>query len=135
MSNKIVLKRLYQLIKPYKYLFIIAMFAALAVAGLSALQAYMVKPLLDKIFVEKDSYFLAILPIALVLLFAVKAFFYGVNYFLLEKIGQTVMRDMRSKVFDHVHLQSLSFFIKLPPVSLFPGLFLTLILCSQQYQR
>ncbi len=114
MSNKIVLKRLYQLIKPYKYLFIIAMFAALAVAGLSALQAYMVKPLLDKIFVEKDSYFLAILPIALVLLFAVKAFFYGVNYFLLEKIGQTVMRDMRSKVFDHVHLQSLSFFHKTP---------------------
>ncbi|WP_265588636.1 ABC transporter ATP-binding protein [Desulfocapsa sulfexigens] len=90
------------------------MIAALAVAGLSALQAYMVKPLLDKIFVEKSSYFLAILPLALILLFAVKAFFYGLNFYLLEKIGQTVIRNMRNKVFEHIHLQSLSFFHRTP---------------------
>ncbi|AGF78911.1 ABC-type multidrug transport system, ATPase and permease component [Desulfocapsa sulfexigens DSM 10523] len=114
MPNKIVLRRLYALIRPYTSLFAIAMIAALAVAGLSALQAYMVKPLLDKIFVEKSSYFLAILPLALILLFAVKAFFYGLNFYLLEKIGQTVIRNMRNKVFEHIHLQSLSFFHRTP---------------------
>lgn len=114
MSNKIVFSRLYRLILPYKYQFMLAMFAALVVAGLSGAQAYMVKPLLDKIFFEKNAYFLAILPFALVALFAVKGFFYGLNFFLLEKIGQTVIRDMRSKVFDHIHLQSLSFFHKTP---------------------
>ncbi len=114
MSNKIVFKRLYGLILPYKYQFMIAMFAALVVAGLSGAQAYMVKPLLDKIFFEKNSYFLAILPFALVALFAVKGFFYGLNFFLLEKIGQTVIREMRIKVFGHIHLQSLSFFHKTP---------------------
>ncbi len=114
MSNKIVLRRLYELIRPYKNLFMVAMVAALAVAGLSALQAYMVKPLLDKIFVEKSSYFLTILPIALILLFMVKAFFYGLNFYILEKIGQTVIRNMRNKVFEHIHLQSLSFFHKTP---------------------
>jgi len=92
----------------------IAMFAALFVAGLSGAQAYMVKPLLDKIFFEKNTYFLTVLPFALVALFAVKAFFYGLNFFLLEKIGQTVIRDMRSRVFQHIHLQSLSFFHKTP---------------------
>jgi len=114
MSNKIILSRLYKLILPYKSQFMIAMFAALVVAGLSAAQAYMVKPLLDKIFFEKNTYFLAVLPFALVALFAVKAFFYGLNFFLLEKIGQTVIRDMRSRVFQHIHLQSLSFFHKTP---------------------
>jgi subfamily B ATP-binding cassette protein MsbA len=114
MSNKIVFSRLYKLILPYKHQFMVAMFAALVVAGLSGAQAYMVKPLLDKIFFEKSAYFLAILPFALVALFAVKGFFYGLNFFLLEKIGQTVIRDMRSKVFEHIHLQSLSFFHKTP---------------------
>lgn len=114
MSNKIVLRRLYELIRPYMSLFAVSMVAALAVAGLSALQAYMVKPLLDKIFVEKSSYFLAVLPLALILLFAVKAFFYGLNFYLLEKIGQSVILNMRNKVFEHIHLQSLSFFHKTP---------------------
>ncbi|HIQ37528.1 MAG TPA: ABC transporter ATP-binding protein, partial [Desulfocapsa sulfexigens] len=114
MSNKIIFSRLYKILLPYKYQFMIAMFAALVVAGLSGAQAYMVKPLLDKIFFEKNTYFLAVLPFALVVLFAVKAFFYGLNFYLLEKIGQTVIRDMRSKVFQHIHLQSLSFFHKTP---------------------
>lgn len=114
MSNKIIFSRLYRLILPYKYQFMIAMFAALVVAALSGAQAYMVKPLLDKIFFEKSSYFLAILPFALVILFAVKGFFYGLNFYLLEKIGQTVIRDMRVRVFDHIHQQSLSFFHKTP---------------------
>jgi len=114
MSNKIILGRLFNLIRPYKLPFIVAMIAALIVAGLSGAQAYMVKPLLDKIFFEKDTYFLAILPFALVALFAIKGFFYGLNFFLLEKIGQTVIRDMRIRVFEHVHQQALSFFHKTP---------------------
>jgi subfamily B ATP-binding cassette protein MsbA len=114
MSNKIIFKRLYTLIRPYKYQFMLAMIAALVVAGLSGAQAYMVKPLMNKIFIEKSSQYLAILPGALVLLFAVKGFFYGLNFFLLEKIGQTVIREMRSKVFYHIHQQPLSFFHKTP---------------------
>lgn len=114
MSNKIVFSRLYALIRPYKYQFLLSMFAALVVAGLSGAQAYMVKPLLDKIFVEKSTFYLSILPIALIILFAVKGFFYGLNFFLLEKIGQTLIRDMRIKVFDHIHGQSLAFFHKTP---------------------
>lgn len=112
MSNKIVFSRLYALIRPYKYQFMVSMFAALVVAGLSGAQAYMIKPLIDKIFFEKNIYYLTLLPFALVMLLAVKGFFYGLNFYLLEKIGQTIIRDMRIKVFNHVHLQSLSFFHK-----------------------
>jgi subfamily B ATP-binding cassette protein MsbA len=88
------------------------MIAALAVAGLSGAQAYMVKPLLDKIFFEKNTFFLAVLPFAMVALFLTKAIFYGLNFYLLEQVGQTVIRDMRVRLFDHIHQQSLSFFHK-----------------------
>ena len=53
MHNKTLLSRLHGLIRPYKVQFMVAMFSALVVAGLSGAQAYMVKPLLDKIFFEK----------------------------------------------------------------------------------
>lgn len=113
-SNKVLLFRLLQLIKPYKVKFAVAMIAALAVAGLSGAQAYMVKPLLDKIFFEKNTLFLSLLPFALVGLFLVKGIFYGLNFYLLELVGQTVIRDMRIRLFDHIHQQSLSFFHKTP---------------------
>ena len=113
-SNKKLLFRLYLLIQPYKVKFFTAMIAALAVAALSGAQAYMVKPLLDKIFFEKNTFFLAVLPFALVALFLIKGIFYGLNFYLLEQIGQTVIRDMRVKLFDHIHMQSLSFFHKTP---------------------
>lgn len=110
MSNKIVLTRLYNLIRPYKYKFMVAMVAALIVAALGAAQAYMVKPLLDKIFIEKNTFYLATLPFALVALFSVKGFFYGLYFYLLEKVGHTVIRVLRTMLFDHIHSQSLSFF-------------------------
>ena len=108
-SNKKLLFRLYLLIQPYKVKFFTAMIAALAVAALSGAQAYMVKPLLDKIFFEKNTFFLAVLPFALVALFLIKGIFYGLNFYLLEQISQIVIRDMRVKLFDHIHMQSLSF--------------------------
>ena len=114
MTNKIVVSRLYRLIQPYKLQFLIAIIAGAIVAGLGGAQAWMLKPLVDKIFVEKNAYFLAILPFALVILFAVKGFFYGLNFYILERVGQTVIRDLRIRVFDHIHLQSLSFFHKTP---------------------
>lgn len=113
-TNKKLFPRLFHLIKPYKIKFAIAMVAALAVAGLSGAQAYMVKPLLDKIFFEKNTLYLSILPFALVGLFLVKGIFYGLNFYLLELVGQTVIRDMRIRLFDHIHQQSLSFFHKTP---------------------
>ncbi len=110
MSNKELLIRLYEVIRPYRSKLLIAMFAALTVASLNGLQAWLVKPLLDKIFFEKNISYLTILPFALVMIFLVKGFFYGLNYFMLETVGQKVILVMRSRLFNHVCNQPLSFF-------------------------
>ena len=75
MSNKHLLQQIYSLIRPYRPKLVISVLAGLAVAGLSGVQAYMVKPLLDKIFVEQNTFYLAVLPPILVLLFLIKGFF------------------------------------------------------------
>jgi len=114
MQEKETLLRIYDAVKPYRPLLAIAMVFMLLVAGLSAAQAYMVKPLLDEIFFNQDRFMLNLVPGLLVLLFVVKGIcFYGYNY-LLSKVGQSVIRDLRKRIYQHVQSLPLSFFHKTP---------------------
>ncbi len=110
MSNKELLKKLYEVIRPYRGRLFIAMVAASLVAGLNGAQAWLVKPILDKIFVEKNMSYLTILPFIMMMIFVVKGFFYGLNYYMLQSVGQKVILIMRTRLFNHVCMQPLSFF-------------------------
>jgi subfamily B ATP-binding cassette protein MsbA len=74
----------------------------------------MVKPLLDKIFFEQDQTTLNLLPLALVLIFLCKGFFYYIYTVYLEKVGQGVIRDLREQVFAHLHALPISYFHQTP---------------------
>jgi subfamily B ATP-binding cassette protein MsbA len=84
------------------------------VASMAGAQAYMIKPLLDEIFFKKDSTMLMIVPLAILGIFLVKGLFsYGYNY-LLVKVGQSVIRDLRNELYSHIQSLPLSFFQKKP---------------------
>ena len=110
MTNKELLSRLYEVIHPYRGKLLVAMIAAFVVASLNGAQAWLVKPLLDKIFFEKNMSYLTLLPFALMVIFVVKGFFYGLNYYMLQIVGQKVILIMRTRLFNHVCNQPLSFF-------------------------
>ncbi len=114
MTNKEIFKRLYQVIKPYQFKLIIAMLSMICVAGFTAAQAYLVKDLLDKIFIDKNLFYLKLLPFVVVIIFTLKGIVYYIYTFLLEQVGQSVIRDFRVKIFDHIHKQSLTFFNSMP---------------------
>jgi len=114
MSNRELFNRLLRTIKPFWPRLAIAMVAMTAVAGLSAAQAYMVKPLLDEIFVNKDARLLNLLPLALLGIFFVKGIFYYTYFYLLEFVGQTIIRNIRQQIFAHLNVLSLRFFSKTP---------------------
>ena len=114
MTNKEIFTRLYKVIFPYRVKLLIAMLAMICVAGFTGAQAYLVKDLLDKIFMEKDTFFLKLLPIIVIAIFFLKGVAYYIYTILLEKVGQSVIRDFRLQIFNHIHTQSLSFFNKMP---------------------
>jgi len=114
MPDKSVIFRIIPIIKPYRNRLIVAMVSMVAVASLSALQAYMVKPLLDEIFFKKDRLMLNLLPLALMLLFLVKGVFYYCSSYFMERVGQGVILDLRKKIYDHIQNLPLSFFSKTP---------------------
>ena len=114
MTNREIVTRLYGVLKPYRSRLIIAMVGMVIVAGFNAAQAYMVKPLLDEIFVNKDRVLLNILPLALLAIFLIKGVFYFIYSYLLEWVGQCVIRDLRNRIYAHLNRLSLSFFHHTP---------------------
>lgn len=114
MGNQRLLSLLLDEVKPYRVKLILAMLCMVLVAGLSALQAYMVKPLLDEIFFKKNEFMLSMLPMALILLFFVKGIFYYGYAFLMDYVGQSVVRNIRINLFTHIQSMQLSFFNKTP---------------------
>ncbi|KGO33986.1 MAG: ABC transporter transmembrane domain-containing protein [Desulfoprunum sp.] len=131
MTNKEILRRIYAVIRPYQSRLFIAMVGMIFVAALTGAQAYLVKDLLDKIFMEKNVFFLNVLPLVIVLIFLLKSLCYYAYYFLLEKVGQSVIRDLRVQVFEHIHRQPLSFFHYMPTGTLISRIISDITLMQQ----
>lgn len=113
MEKKLV-GRIFELVKPYRRRLALAMVSMVMVSLLGSAQAYMVKPLLDQIFVEKNVMMLNILPLVLVLVFLVKGFFYYTYTSVLDTTGQTIIMNLRSRIFVHIHNLPISFFHTTP---------------------
>lgn len=94
--------RLVRYIRPYRTRFIVAIVCSGAVAALSGVYAWLVKPVLDGIFIEKNERLLVALPLALLAVSVVKAFFsYGQTY-LTSYVGNRVIADIRQALFQHL---------------------------------
>jgi len=97
-----VYRRLLHLVRPYLSRLFLAMFCMLVVAGATAATAYLVKPVLDKIFFEKNLRMLKLLPPLILLLYAIKAIFWYFQTYLMNYVGQRVVSDLRAKLYAHI---------------------------------
>ena len=91
---------------------LLAMLCMMVVAGLTAATAYLVKPVMDDIFVDKDKTMLMLLPLVIILLYLFRgAAFFGQAY-LMSYVGHNLVKQLRDKLYSHIQLLSLSFFHK-----------------------
>ena len=103
-------RRLTLLVKPHWMLLMWAMVCMIFVAIFTSLMAFLVKPVMDEIFVEKRMDMLKLLPPAILLLFIVKgAFTFGSTY-LMDFVGQRIVADLRERLYAHLQSLSLSFY-------------------------
>ena len=114
MHTKELFKRLLLLTKPYRSQLVVATICMVMVSGLASAQAYMIKPLLDEIFVNKDRWLLNVFPLVLIMVFLLKGVFNYLAVSLLDTIGQKIIRDIRKKIFVHIHTLPISFFHNTP---------------------
>src|SRR5688572_18385368 len=91
--------RLLRYLWPYRVRLTVAFVCSALVAGLTGVYAWMVRPVLDGIFISKDQYLLIVLPVAILGVAVLKGIFsYGQNY-LMSYVGNQVVTDVRQELF------------------------------------
>ena len=93
------IKFLIPYIKDYKVKIFIMFFSMLMVAISSALNAYMMKPILNNIFVAKDENMLTLLPLLVVILFVFRGIFRFLSSYVANSIGVSITNTLRSEMF------------------------------------
>ncbi|MFA5779693.1 MAG: ABC transporter ATP-binding protein [Elusimicrobiota bacterium] len=106
------LKRLFNYLKPYKKKFIQAMICMIFVAAFQSLLMLLIKPAMDKIFALKQKEFIVPIVTGIIIVGFLKFVFSYMQSYLLSWIGQTVVTDIRNKMYNKLMNFSLDYFIK-----------------------
>ncbi|TKS59666.1 MAG: lipid A export permease/ATP-binding protein MsbA [Nitrospira sp.] len=89
-------------VRPYRVRFLVAFVCSGLVAALTGAYAWLVRPVMDGIFIEKNEWLWLALPLALLGVAVLKAVFsYGVAY-LMAYVGNRVVADIRQELFQHL---------------------------------
>jgi ATP-binding cassette subfamily B multidrug efflux pump len=109
-----LLKRVMQYVKPYNKTFIIAAFLTVFLAANALVQPILIKKTLDD-YILKDDYsglvFMAELMIAQLIIQTIAQYY---QTYLTNSLGQSVIRDLRIDIFNHVTSLRLKYFDRTP---------------------
>jgi len=113
-SSLTIIKRLIRLVAPHWRRLAAAVLCMLGVAACTAASAYLIKPVLDEIFIEKKVAMLQILPLVVLLIFLVKSLCAWGQGYLMSYVGNRIVAALRQLLYDHLQRLSLSFFDRTP---------------------
>ncbi len=97
-------------LRPYRMRFAQACVAMLGVAVFNGASFYLLKPIVDQVFVSRDFTMLWLAIVAVPSLIALKTIFSYVQNYLMSWIGQRVVQQVREDLFRHLHALPLDFF-------------------------
>ena len=105
-------KRLLALIKENKLRLFLAMACMSVIAVASSATAFLVKPVLDDIFFNKDTTMLKIIPLVVILIYFLRGLgMYGQDY-LMNYVGENIIKDLRNDLYNRIQDLPIAFFHK-----------------------
>lgn len=82
----------------------------LVVAGATAAIAWMMKPLLDEVLIQKDTNLLYLLPVFVILAYLAKGMGSYAQIYAMNHVGQDIVRKVRDRLLSHLLHLDLAFF-------------------------
>ena len=105
-------KHLLALIKENKLRLFLAMACMLVIAVASSATAFLVKPVLDDIFFNKNITMLKIIPLVVILIYFLRGLgMYGQDY-LMNYVGENIIKDLRNDLYNRIQDLPIAFFHK-----------------------
>jgi subfamily B ATP-binding cassette protein MsbA len=105
-----IYKRLLAYTKPYISRIILSLICSLFVGATTALAGWIIKDVVDEIFINKDQTMWLYIPFIILVLMSLKGFFSFWQVYLIEYVGQRVILSIRNEVYQHLQTLSLGFF-------------------------
>ncbi len=100
--------------RPYWFRITIALIMTQVVAATEGAMAWLVKPLMDKIFIEKNAQMLKLIPLAIIALYAVKGVGRYLQSYLMRYSNLRMVMDLRVDLFRKIQQMSLAFYKSKP---------------------
>ncbi|MGB9499930.1 MAG: ABC transporter ATP-binding protein [Dissulfuribacterales bacterium] len=105
-------KELLGYIKGSWFKLFLSMICMMVVAATTSATAFIVKPVLDDIFLHPNPVMLKLMPIAVMVIFVFRgAAMYG-QEFLMQYVGESIIKRLRDNLYDRITDMSLAFFHK-----------------------
>ncbi|HLC16608.1 MAG TPA: ABC transporter transmembrane domain-containing protein [Thermodesulfovibrionia bacterium] len=105
-------RKLIQLARPHYKRIIIGVTMSFLASAMTGAIAWLVKPALDHVFVQKQYQYLKFIPAGLVFLYLLKGFLeFGQNY-MMKSVGYKIVRDMRNNIYRTLLYFPVSYFTK-----------------------
>ncbi len=105
-----LLKRSLGYFTPYKIRIVLSIISMAVVAACSGAAAFLVKPALDNIFIDKDEHSLVFIPVVLIGVFLLKGVFRFLQNYQMNYCGLKVLEELRNELYEKMIRLPLVFF-------------------------
>jgi subfamily B ATP-binding cassette protein MsbA len=105
-----IFNRIAKYFKPYIFKIFLAFICVLIVSAATAASAWIVKPLLDDIFINKDANSLTVLPLLVIAVYFSKGIAEYFHAFIMRTLGQEVIMKIRNELYESYLNLSAKFF-------------------------
>lgn len=112
MSFKEVLQRFKPYYKEYWFYFTLAILGMLLASGGTAASAYIIEPILNKIFIEKNTALLYYMPLFVIVVYFLKNLGTYMQIYYISYVGMDILRRLRELVTQNILRLDMDFFHK-----------------------
>lgn len=109
-----LIKRVFALARPYKSIFAFAATLSILLAPVAVLRPYLVQRTVDDCIIQSQGDGLNFMVILLACVLLLQGFFYYLFSYSTSWLGQSVIRDLRVRVFNHTNRLRLTYFDRTP---------------------
>ena len=109
-----LLRRVFQYVKPYRKIFVGSIALTVLLAILAPVRPWLIQLTLDKYIIENDKSGLVNMTLIMLALLLVQSFVQYFHTFLTNILGQSVIKDLRVNVFNHISSLRLKYFDRTP---------------------
>lgn len=110
----VILKRIFKYVKPYKNNFYFAVFTTITLAMLSPIRPYLIKYTLDTYVTAGNTHMLFLMTMVLIALLIIEAVVQFGDAYLTNKLGQSIIKDLRIQLYKHILNLRLKYYDQTP---------------------